>query len=200
MVNQLLLPGRMCHWQMRPFVDLESYWRIRSVQFGLDVVPNLHPGVTQTCVRGSDKDPWTWTHARMGECAGARHFCVLRETLDWSIGAPDQGYDFVDPMVGDRIDMKTTDWWKRFLIVSRAKVSPNSDSWRRLPFDRLVLIKSYVMERPPQFCFQIWGHISKERYFRECKWSKGGWPPGLDADTPYMDQNELDLIDQPLTP
>jgi hypothetical protein len=200
MVNQLLLPEHMCHWRMRPFYELEQYWILRSIWFGVDVVPNLTPGTTQTSVRDSDKDPWTWTHSRMGECIGARHFGIMRESLDWQIGRPDKGYDFIVPDDGARMDVKTTYSWGRFLIYSRAKVSPNSDSWRKLDFDRLMLVKSYVMERPPQFQFQIWGHISKERFFRECRWAKRGWPVGLDPDTPYLPENALDLIDQPLTP
>jgi hypothetical protein len=200
MVNQLLLPNERCHWRMRPFYELEPYWRIRSIQFGLDAIPNLTPGTTQICVRGSDKDPWIWSHARMGQCIGARHYRVVRESLHWdTTKGPDRGYDFFVAEDGARVDAKTTDHWKRYLIYSRAKVDPKSDSWRQLDFDRLILIKSYVMERPPQFQFQIWGHISKERFFRQCGWANGRFPHGLDPGTPYLEQNELDLIDEPLS-
>jgi hypothetical protein len=200
MVNQLQLPEHMCHWRMRPFYELEPYWIERSIWFGVDVVPSLTRGVSQTSVRDSDTDAWIWSHSRMGECIGARHFGVLRESLDWDIGRPNRGYTFIVPDSDAKMSVKTTDHWKRFLIYSRARVSPNSDSWRKLDFDRLMLVKSYVMERPPQFQFQIWGHVSKERFFRECKWADGRWPVGLDKGTPYLHENELDLIDQPLTP
>jgi hypothetical protein len=199
MVNQLQLPEHMCHWRMRPFYELEPYWIERSDRFGNDVVEHLSRGSQHTSVRGSERNPKIWSHARMGECIGARHFGIMRESLDWDVGRPNRGYHFIVPDTEARMAVKTADHGNRFLIYSRARVSPTSDSWRELKFDRMMLVKSYLLEQPPQFQFQIWGHISKERFFRECKWADGRWPVGLDKGTPYLHENELDLIDQPLT-
>jgi len=200
-MNQLDLPLHLCHPHMRPFYTLDSYPFWRSIRFGYAMRDHRTPGSRATSFRDSDKDPIKQAISKMGECIAVRHDLVHTDKLNWKIGRPDNGLDYIDND-GVKTGVKTAFHEGRYMFYSPKQWT----DYDRADFQRLVLVLYFVKDfstlntlpPPHERQFQIWGHISKERFKRLAKIAGSSWAT-VEPGTRYIERNELDLIDRPFT-
>jgi len=166
----------------------------RCMRFGCDVVLAYRSGQNANSLsvssHGAELNPYLQAQAKAGECAACHFFGLPIDCLNWR-NRPDAGHDLI--FAGRRIDVKTIDADKRFLIWPVRKINLFASK----QFDLFVLVCGTF----PQFVFEVAGFISKSTFAARHRVADDRH--ALAVGTWYMDRNELlpiaDLLPPPVT-